>query len=318
MKLFIGNLPLNAKEDDVRRHVLEHVGDVEEGFIVSASATTTKRNGKPYYCYGSVTLSSSAEMAIPKLHGTLMKGHKIKVKLYRDSKESSHKLKSEVKSVPDSGTYTDGIVKLHHSYSQPHFQEIQGVHVIAMAIPPLMEHVQDDVVMEHFKEFDEQLLKVECFECQSRPYFKIRLTFQCQDTAKTCTIRMNGSLLLGKHKLKLKSEPTVTRKHSLPAAAMCGLHQNDSGHHHQKKSSLNQPLQMNTVLSCVNESPSVDQSSLTQQYYSMEQSCSVKVTNIKPQISKKVLAAHFFKVGKVVDCKIYTEKKKVQHYYFQA
>ena len=102
VKLFIGNLPPNTKKRDIISHVLQHVGDVEASFIISASAITTRKYGKPR-CYGSVTVSSSAEIVIPKLNGSLMKGCKLRVKLYKDSRNM--KVNVTVRSNLCSGRY---------------------------------------------------------------------------------------------------------------------------------------------------------------------------------------------------------------------
>ena len=292
-KLFVGNLPLNTKRDELRGHISEQVSDVESGFIVSVSAVTNRKYGKPN-CYGSVTVSCPAEIVISKLNGSIMRGHKIKVALFESSKkvkDSSAQPQLEDKSAL--GIHTERMS--HSSTSQTHLQEGQGVCVIAMATPPLTEKVPKDVLMEHFTELNEYPIEVKCFKCHYRPYFKIRLKFPTQDSATTAVIRMNGSILLDKHKLKLQNEQTAQRSSSLATSSSL---QHEPAHHCTK------------VLSLSHESTSLQQHSEAS-YAAQEAetlSFSVKVTNIKPQISREILAAHFSQVGDVLECKIYPHK----------
>ena len=164
---------------------------------------------------------------------------------------------SEVTSALADISCPDGDVGLQYSYSQVDFQEVQEVHVIAMATPPLMDKVSNDELMKHFNKSIEQLQKVKCFKCRSRPYFKLRLTFPSQGMAKMCIVRMNGSLLIGKHKLKLQMEQPNTRRHSLPTVTTDALQYKETRHSYPSPQvSLTQPLQMMTSvqesLACTN------------------------------------------------------------------
>lgn len=122
------------------------------------------------------------------------------------------------------GSHTENEMLCHSSTSQAHVQEVQEVWVIAMATPPLTAKVPKDVLMEHFTELNKHPAEVECFKCHTRPYFKIRLKFPSQNEAETAIIRMNGSMLLDKHKLKLKFERTAQRSSAPPAASCCLEH----------------------------------------------------------------------------------------------
>ena len=293
-KLFVRNLPLNTKRDELRGHILEHVSDVESGFIVSVSAVTSRKYGK-LNCYGSVTVSCPAEIVISKLNGSTMKGRKIKVALFESSKKVDSSAQPQLEDKSVLGTHTERMC--HSSTSQTHLQEGQEVCVVAMATPPLTEKVPEDVLMDHFTELNEYPTEVKCFKRHNRPYFKIRLKFPTQDSATTAIIRMNGSILLDKHKLKLQFEHTEQRSNSLAASSSL---QYKPAHHRSK------------VLSLSHESTSLQQHSEAS-YTAQEAetlSFSVKVTNIKPQISREILAAHFSQVGDVLECKIYPHKDR--------
>ena len=227
MKLFIGNLPINTKVGDIRKHILDNVSDIEEDSIISVSVVSNKKGN----CHGSVTVKCDADVVISKLNKSTINDRKIKVALY-----NSRKKKKETLAM--SKQEDDTTVKLHHSYSQAQIQDVEfeEVHVIAMANPPLTYQVSDDVLMEHFNQFNEHVKNVECFKCYSREFYKIRLTFLSRDCAKTAIIRMNGSMLLSKHKLKLQFEQSTQRRHSLPTERS-DLH-SESFDHHSKVSAL--------------------------------------------------------------------------------
>ena len=303
-KLFIGNLPLYTKEDDIKKHIMEHVDDMED-FIVSATTRTSIKFGKPS-CYGSVIVSCPAEALIPKINRSTMKGCKIKVSLFDSSRKRNDSLETEPKSAPP-----NSLTGIQHSYSQAYLPDNQEVCVIAMTTPPLTEKVPDEVLQNHFDNTDENFVKsFECFKCHQRPYFKLRLKFSSLDQAETAIFRMNGSMLLGKHKLKLMLERSSSRRHSLPVAAGCD---NKAMHHRSNISSLSQALkviQPAETFDCNNsmlDSGSTHDSSMSLK--PIQRSFSVKVTNIKPNISKKVLSAHFYKAGRVIDCTIYGQEK---------
>ena len=228
--LFIGNLPLCTKEDDIRRHILDNVIDMKDDYIVSVSVISNRKTN----CFGSVTVSCHADtdIIISKLNNSTMKGRKIKVALY-DKKKKRH--------ASASSKQGDKTVEFHQSFSQAQIQEIidhEEIHVIAIANPPLTYKVSNDVLMEHFNQFDDHVKEVECFKCRSREYYKIRLTFPSHDCAKTALIRINGSMLLDKHKLKLKLEPSAPRRHSLPTETGAS---HDKSFSQQSKISLGVP-----------------------------------------------------------------------------
>ena len=299
---FIGNLPLNAKRDDIKRHVIDHVSDMEEDWIISISVTTVRKYGK-LSCHGSVTVSYPAKSLIPKINGSLMKDCKIKVTLFDGLRKRRNSLLPP-KPPSLSGPSTD-TVKIQQCFSQVDLQEVQEINVIGMTTPPLTEEVPSDVLMDHFMKFSEHVVNCECFKCHSRPYFKIRLKFSTRDHAKTAIITMNGSMLLGKHKVKLQLEADKSRRHSLPTATNCDFYH--SKHHHPRVASPSLP-QKRKEISSFDHSSSLSEESevLRTPPKRIPQSYSIKVTNIKPHITKKALTAHFTTAGKVVDCKIFS------------
>ena len=205
-KLFIGNLPPYTKECDIKRHILEHCSDIDGDFIISAFARTTKK-----YCHGTVTVSCCAEDVIQKIHGTIMKGCKIKVRPYESSRKRTVSQTAQA-------TANDHAC-LKESSSQVNLTESQEVNVIAVAIPPLTEEIPHSELMEHFTHICEHIIGVKCFKCFSRPYFKVRLKFPSLDKAKTAIIRMNG-ISFGEHKLKFQLENRANRRYSLPATSV--------------------------------------------------------------------------------------------------
>ena len=297
VELFIGNLPTNTTENDIRKFICNNVSNIKEDSIISMSVVSKK-----VCSHGSVIVKCDADAVISKLNRSTMNGRRIKVALYdgtkKKKKDSSMSSKQEDEVIVP--------VKLHHSYSQAQIQEVEDVHVIALADPPLMYQISDDVLMEHFNQFDEHVNKVECFKCRSREFYKVRLTFSSQDHAKTAIIRINGSMLLCRHKLKLRLEQLQStpgpRRHSLPIES-CASH-NESIGHHSKVSLL-------SSVSDVKKIPSIDEGTSSVHTDSTEQTlATIKVTNIKPQISKEALIAHFSSIGEVKHCKIYPHKER--------
>ena len=246
--------------------------------------------------FGSVIVNYDADEIISKLNKSTMNDRKIKVALYNRRKKKKGGLTSSKQ-----GASADTMVELHHSFSQAQIHAAEEVNVIAIANPPLTYQVSSDVLTEHFNQFDEHVKRVDCFKCHSREFYKIRLIFSSQDQAKTAIIRMNGSMLLGKHKLKLQFESNTQRRHSLPV-----------GRGELRDENLDHPLKVSSLspISCM-ESKIPEATSSVQHIDVAKQSCaSVKVTNIKPQISKEALTAHFSKVGEVSLCKIYPQKER--------
>lgn len=289
MKLFIGNLPINTKENDIRRFILDNDSDIKEDWIISVSVVSKKAS-----CHGSAVVKCDADLVIPKLNRSTMKGRKVKVALY----DHSRKKKKDSVTLTSSKHEDDKAVELPHSYSQAQLIEVEEVHVIAIANPPLTCQVSEDVLVEHFSQFDEHVKKIECFKCQTREFYKIRLIFSSQDHAKTAIIRMNGSMLLSKHKLKLNFEPNAQKRHSIPF---------DRGDLHNE--SLDHKSRVSSSSRVSSKSPE-DSSSV--QLSDIPEPClaRVKVTNIKPQISKEALTGHFSSIGEITRCKIYPHRER--------
>ena len=208
------------------------------------------------------------------------------------------KQKRDVSDSAFSKRVDDVKVKLHHSYSQAQIQDTKEVHVIAIADPPLTYKVSDGELMEYFKQFDEHVNKVECFKCRTREFYKIRLTFPSQDCAKTALIRMNGSMLHSNHKLKLRFDQSTPRRYSLPIES--------GASHNRRQSKLSPVSDMKSKIPCIDE----DTSSVQHIDSTQQSSATVKVTKIKPQISKEALISHFSSVGEVKHCKIYPQKER--------
>ena len=283
LNFLLGISHCRTKEDDIRKHILDSISDMKEDAILSVSVVP---KNPPWPSYGSVTVAYRADTIIMKLNGSTLNGQKIKVALYQNTTTKKTKQEKEL------------MVDLRHSFSQARIQEDEEIHVIAMANPPLTYEISDDELMEHFDQFDNSVQKVECFKCRSREYYKLRLTFPSLNHAKTALIQMAGSMLLGKYKLKLQlvPDPSTQRRHSLPAG---------SDNSHRSKHSFDSSAQVSDVQSnflAIAE----DLCSVPHGNSVLNTSTRVKVTNLKPQISKEVLIDHFSTVGEVTHCRIYS------------
>ena len=82
VKFFIGNLPINTKADDIRKHIMHNISDIKEDSIISVSVVAKKGSS----C-GSVLIKYDADEIISKLNKSTMNGQKIKVALYNRGKK---------------------------------------------------------------------------------------------------------------------------------------------------------------------------------------------------------------------------------------
>jgi RNA recognition motif-containing protein len=74
-KIFLGNIPHAATEDDIGDWIQSH------GFVVQSVEIITDRNtGNPRgFCFATLADETDAEVAVKKLNGDIMKGRPITV-----------------------------------------------------------------------------------------------------------------------------------------------------------------------------------------------------------------------------------------------
>ena len=214
-KVFVNSspqFPNYVNDNHLRKHFSQYKGEIVNARIIRDQETKETKG------YGIVTFSSlsAAEAAIQKMNGSCLHG-KFTIKLHSDREHSGRKRQPAVSpSVPPlqaaspqkqlpSYPLQDSDDSDNESVSSTSGEACK---IFVTSTPPLTNFVNNRHLHDHFSEFGLDIVSIRVIRNRKTKLTKgfAFITFSSSTAASNAIQAKNGSMLLGKHKLRIEFE----------------------------------------------------------------------------------------------------------------
>ena len=236
-KVFVGrNLPSHINSGHLQAHFKEFEAEIAKAYI------TTDRNTKQSKGFGFIVFRSqdTAERAVQKLNGSKLLGqHRIKVDLAQTGgrKQSQPSVPQHVQHLqPTSPQGTSpspqysslasflpqgGLEQDDSDNESVSSASASGEFCKVFVGRNLPSHINSGHLQAHFKEFEAEIVKAYITTDRNTKQSKGFgfIVFRSQDTAERAVQKLNGSKLLGQHRIKVNLAHTGGRKQSQPSVS---------------------------------------------------------------------------------------------------